>query len=126
MTDTEFEGFVQEGIRELPKWVQEKLVNVVFFVKDDLSTKQRKDEELDDDETLFGLYEGVPLSVRGNNPPELPDTITIFKKPILEHYSNTEEVRQCVINTVWHEVAHFLGHDEDWVEAEEQKRGMIL
>ena len=123
MENATFEKFVKEGIDALPMWVQEKLVNVAFFVRDDVSRLQRRQEGLDDDETLFGLYEGVPLSEREGEPPLLPDTITIFKNPILEVFHTEDDIRECVMNTVWHEVAHFIGHGEEWVEIEEIRRG---
>ena len=56
----------------------------------------------------------------------LPDKITIFKNPILEAYSNADDIAACVANTVWHEVAHHFGMEEDEVEAEEVKRGKVL
>lgn len=126
MLDTEFELLIKEGIDALPVWVQSKLVNVVFLVRDVPSKRQRKENNLSAHETLFGLYEGVPLSERGNESPLMPDTITIFKKPILETYTELADIRACVHNTIWHEVAHYFGYDEEWVENEEQKRGKLL
>jgi predicted Zn-dependent protease with MMP-like domain len=103
----QYEGYVREGIEALPEWVQEKLVNVVF-------------------ETLFGYYSGVPLTERDDEPPLMPDTIQIFMKPIREAYEREVDIRTCVRNTVWHEVAHYFGHDEAWVEEEERRRGKEL
>lgn len=118
-----FEQYVKEGIEVLPCWVHTKLENVAFLV-DDVPTKLQKEENgLDDNETLFGLYEGVPLSERGNTEVLMPDRITIFMKPILETYQNEDDVRACVHNTIWHEVAHHFGHGEEWVEEEEIRRG---
>lgn len=123
MTDEAFEKLVEEGIAALPAWVHEKLENVAFLIADEPSEVQRIENALADGETLFGLYEGVPLIERGNQSPELPDRITIFKKPILSAYESAEKVKACVMNTIWHEVAHYFGHDEEWVEEEERRRG---
>lgn len=125
-TDKQFEIIIEEGIGSLPAWVQEKIVNVAFLVADEPSKEQREEHNLGEEDTLFGLYEGVPLTERGEVPPEMPDRITIFKKPILETYSDPVEIRTCVENTIWHEVAHYFGHDEEWVEEEEKKRGKLL
>lgn len=125
MTKKKFEQCVADAVRELPVWVRAKLVNVVFLISEKPTRMQRKENGLASDETLFGLYEGVPLSERGNNPVELPDTITVFRKPILARYSKDEDVRTCVQNTIWHEVAHYFGFGEEWVQNEEHKRGKI-
>jgi predicted Zn-dependent protease with MMP-like domain len=123
--DDVFARYVEEGIDALPEWVRRELTNVAFLVEDEPSVRQREENGLGEEDTLFGLYEGVPLSERGNESPLLPDIITVFKKPILEEYKNEEDIRECVRNTIWHEVAHYFGHDEDWVEREERRRGKL-
>ena len=65
-------------------------------------------------ETLLGLYEGTPLTERGesyNLAP--PDRIIIFRVPILEMCGTAEEVIDEVRRTVLHEVAHFYGMSDD-------------
>lgn len=126
MTDEQFHSYVREGIDALPEWVKEKLQNVAFLVAERPSKAQRIAHELGHDETLFGLYEGVPLAERGNASTLMPDMITIFKEPILATYADEKDVRTCVMNTVWHEVAHYFGYGEEWVEEEEHKRGKLL
>jgi predicted Zn-dependent protease with MMP-like domain len=123
MSDAQFQALVEEGIASLPAWVHSELTNVVFLIEDEPNERQRLENELLPGEVLFGLYEGVPLSERGNDSPLLPDIITVFKKPILETYSDENDVRECIHNTIWHEVAHYFGHDEEWVESEEIRRG---
>lgn len=126
MTHEEFETLVNDGVAALPLWVREQVVNVAFLVKDEPSRAERKEHGLRSDETLFGLYNGVPLIERGDAAVLMPDTITIFKKPILETYDKPDDIRACIENTIWHEVAHYFGHDETWVEAEERRRGKEL
>lgn len=126
MSRERFEQYVQEGIAALPSWVHGKLNNLAFLLADEPSKRQREENHLDEHETLFGLYEGVPLSERGNTEVLMPDRITVFMKPICEVYTTEEDIRECVKNTIWHEVAHHFGHDEEWVAEEEQKRGLIL
>ena len=125
MSDDTFSTLVESGIAALPLWVREKLVNVVFLVYDIPTQKQITEHELTPSDVLFGLYEGVPLSERGDESPLLPDTITLFKNAILSAYTEKADIQECVHNTIWHEVAHFLGHDEEWVAQEEVKRGKM-
>lgn len=114
----EFERYVREGIDDLPEWVRLKLVNLAFVVDDTVC--------LHTGDSMFGLYEGVPLTERGNESVSTPDKITIFMRTICDAYDSRNDIRECVKNTVWHEVAHFFGHDETWIEDEELKRGKIL
>jgi predicted Zn-dependent protease with MMP-like domain len=126
MTRAQFEEYVEEGVSVLPEWVKAKLSNVAFLLSDHPTRTQREENGLSENDTLFGLYEGVPLSERGNIEVLMPDRITIFMEAILETYKNEDDIRECVKNTIWHEVAHHFGHGEEWVEAEELKRGKVL
>jgi predicted Zn-dependent protease with MMP-like domain len=67
----------------------------------------------DPEDTLFGLYEGVPLTERGFDEVLLPDSITIFRGPLLDWAESEEEVVEEVRITVLHEIGHFFGMDED-------------
>jgi len=67
----------------------------------------------DPEDTLFGLYEGVPLTERSFDDVLLPDSITIFRRPLLEWAESEQEVVNEVRITVLHEIGHFFGMDED-------------
>jgi predicted Zn-dependent protease with MMP-like domain len=68
------------------------------------------------EDTLYGLYEGVPLTERGwGYHGALPDKITIFRGP-LERDFPREELEEQVRITVVHEVAHHFGFDEERLE----------
>lgn len=103
----DFEELVADALDEIPTELAELMDNVVVLVED---------EAPDDDPDLLGLYEGVPLVERGasyGGPDMLPDTITIFRFPILRMCSSREEVVDEVRVTVVHEVAHHFGIDDD-------------
>ena len=85
METADFEKLVDEGYEKLPQWVREKIKNVALLVEDEPSGEDRKAEGLADDETLLGLYKGIPLSERGEQygvGATMPDTITLYQKPI--------------------------------------------
>lgn len=126
MNDAEFEKLVEEGIASLPERVRANMRNVAIVIADDLTSDERREQGLDPAEALFGLYEGIPQTERGVEYAALPDKITIFKLPILAAYSEPDDIRACVANTVWHEVAHHFGFGEEWVAREEQRRGKTL
>jgi len=126
MKREEFEKLVSEGYEKLPQWVKEKIRNVALIVEDEPSQEDRKAEGLDDDETLLGLYKGIPLSERGEMygvGMTMPDTITLYQLPIEEAAEEDGlPVAQVVAETIWHEFAHHFGMDEGEVRKREQER----
>lgn len=126
MTQEEFENCAAQGYEKLPQWVRAKIKNVALLVEDEPSKEVRVREGLTDDETLLGYYQGIPLSERGENygiGVTMPDTITLYKKPI---ETAAEEdglpVAQVISETIWHEFAHHFGMDEHEVRGREEKR----
>src|SRR5215471_4644341 len=104
-----FETLVHEAIRELPQQFKEKLTNVVIIVEDYPSDELLERLEVPENQTLFGLYEGVPLPERGHfNAPLFPDRILIFQGPIERACRSAEEIKEQIEITVVHEIAHFF------------------
>lgn len=110
ITDEEFESIVKKAIDNIPEQYGERLSNLAFVIEDEPNQFQRRKLKLHDGETLFGLYEGVPLTGRGSNySGVLPDKITIFKSPALAAADNMRQLNENISHTVWHEVAHYFG-----------------
>lgn len=105
-----FDKIVSWAMDALPKSYISNLRNVAIVIEDLPSQEQRHKLKLSRHSTLFGLYEGVPLSQRGNSYSlVLPDKITLFKKP-LEHFANSlDSLMKQVKKTLWHEIAHYYG-----------------
>jgi predicted Zn-dependent protease with MMP-like domain len=119
----EFEDIIDSAIANLPKINIEHLDNVAFIVEDEPSPDQRQTLALRCDQLLFGLYQGVPLSMWHGATKLLPDKITIFKSPLELASNNLEDLRDQVGRTVWHEVAHYYGLDHDRIhELEARER----
>ena len=125
MTNEEFSILVDEGVEKIPKRFREKIKNVAFLVSEEPSDLQRRQNGIALGETLLGLYEGVPLTERGEyygTGAVLPDTITIFSGPIQrEANGDKEELKNIVCDTVWHEVAHYFGYDDFEIEKRENE-----
>lgn len=116
VSESEFEKLVGEAIDALPDKYLKRIQNVVFVAENNPTPEQRLRLHLHDGQTLYGLYEGIPLIQRGNNYNlVLPDKITIFKEPIEFHAHDQENLREQVRHTVWHEVAHYFGLDHDQI-----------
>jgi predicted Zn-dependent protease with MMP-like domain len=109
VSQAEFEEYINDGIAAIPPLYQKKLENIAFLTEDYPTPDQRVRLNLYPNETLFGLYEGVPLPQRSGMLKLLPDKITIFKKPIEAASRDKHEVKERVRHTIWHEVAHYYG-----------------
>jgi predicted Zn-dependent protease with MMP-like domain len=117
MTDKEFSVILETAIRELPDEFREKLENVAIIVEDYPSEELLQRMEVPDDESLFGLYEGVPLTERGHfDAPLMPDRIYIFQREIEDACGSPQEVKKELKVTLVHEIAHFFGMDDDYLE----------
>ena len=110
-----FYELVERALEGLPPELSSLLENVAIVVDEwpDYSTPLVAD---DPEDTLYGLYEGVPLTERGwGYSGVLPDKITIFRGP-LERDFEPDELEEQVRITVVHEIAHYFGFDEDRLE----------
>lgn len=105
-------------IDRLPYQFRKQLRNVEFVVEKRPTAALLVAEGLDPRrDTLFGIYQGVPLPERSTlDPPLLPDKITIFSEPLRESFSDLEELRGQIRLTVLHEIAHYFGMDEEDIE----------
>lgn len=121
VTDEEFSAIITEVMDELPREHMDAVKNVAIVYSDEPTPQQREQLRLRHDQSLFGLYEGIPLTRRGGMTHFGPDKITIFKQPMLAYVSSYAELRQQVKHTVWHEVAHYFGLDHDQIHALENK-----
>lgn len=117
-----FEKLVEEGIKAIPQKFLEKLDNVGIVIEDEPSLEQARKLKTEEGSILFGLYEGIPRDKRMNYSQVLPDKITIFKRSIEGFARSEEELKKIVSDTVWHEIAHHFGMDEDMVREAERKR----
>lgn len=114
VSQEEFDKLVSASLDELPEKYISKLNNVVIVTEDEPTPEQRAKLHLHQGQTLFGLYEGIPMTQRNNNYSfVLPDKITIFKRPIEWQSHDGESLKAQVKHTLWHEIAHFFGLDHD-------------
>lgn len=109
VSQSDFEKIVANAIDNIPPNYGERIKNLAFIVEDDPSPEQRQKLHLHDNQTLFGLYEGVPLTSRNSYNLALPDKITLFKNPIEMSVHNHQGLVEKVEQTLWHEVAHYYG-----------------
>ncbi len=113
LTASEFEKLVEDGLTLIPEEIRSRISNVQLVIEEEPSDELLDELGVPPDETLFGLYTGVPLTERTVEYSALPDRIIIFRRPLLEEFDNPLDIRREVARTVIHEVAHHFGIDED-------------
>ena len=121
MNRASFEELVAKALRTIPRKFKEKLENISVEVEDEASSETLEDVGIEDG-TLYGLYQGVPLTERGwNYGNVLPDRIVIYQRPIEEDARNAEEIEEIVRDTVMHEIGHYFGFgDQELYEMEDE------
>jgi predicted Zn-dependent protease with MMP-like domain len=100
----EFEDAVGDALDAVPAELMDLLDNVVFLIED---------EPPDDDPDLLGVYDGTPLTERGDGwAGALPDRITIYRGPLSRLCQDRDELMDEIAVTVVHEIAHHFGIDD--------------
>lgn len=103
----EFERLVSDAIDGVPEPFASALDEVAVVVE------ERAPAEMGD---LYGLYTGVPLIEGVDLPGMLPAHIAVYRRPLLDHCHDPQELVRQVRITVLHELGHHLGFDERRLE----------
>lgn len=134
VSEKRFEEIAAEEFSKVPEHFSRRIENLALLIEDEPDEAVRTEEGLQGDDTLLGLYRGVPLSERGSHYGEggtLPDTITLYRIPLLEEAVFLEEegraageaaARLAIQETLWHEIGHYFGLSEHAVHAREDAR----
>lgn len=124
VTDEHFSRLIGEALDELPKKYTDHMDNVAIVYEDNPTPEQRHQLQLRGNQSLFGLYQGIPLPQRnaGYNL-VLPDKITLFKHPLLWASASEADLKKRIKHTLWHEIAHHFGLDHGRINELEQHAG---
>jgi predicted Zn-dependent protease with MMP-like domain len=113
VSDEEFQRLIDQALGELPGEHVKNISNVAILYESEPTPEQRQKLQLRHDQSLLGLYEGVPLSQRQGMTRLYPDKITLFKQPLQWQAATTDELKENIKHTLWHEIAHYYGLDHD-------------
>lgn len=103
INETQFQQLVAEALDALPAEIGSHIENVAILIEDEHS-----------EEELYGLYEGIPQSERDDyGGLVLPDRITLYRLTLCADSNDLEDLKDEVLVTVIHEVAHHFGIDDD-------------
>ena len=108
-----FEDLVDEAIATIPMPFAAALDEVAIVIEDEPTGLQVEAHDLDPDDTLYGLYEGVPRTEWGADWVAMPNRITLFRLPLDADFADPDDLADEVWLTVVHELAHHLGIDDD-------------
>src|ERR1700749_527171 len=118
MAPEEFERLVTAAYERIPDEFRSHMENIALLVEPEPSAHQLERGRVGRGSTLFGLYEGRPLTARSVfDSFAMPDRIIIFQGPHERAARSPEHLAKLVEDTVWHEVAHYFGMDEAQVRA---------
>lgn len=126
ISNDEFDSLITRAMDELPQEYIRGLDNVAIVMEDNPTPEQIKKMKIRDGTILLGLYEGIPLTQRGNGYSfVLPDKITLFKKSLLQVAQSEKELFYQVKQTLWHEIAHFYGLDHQQMDRLQNKKSSV-
>lgn len=141
MTNKEFEAMVADAFDHVPDKFRLMVKNVAILIEDEPSAEDLRAGNVAQGNTLFGLYKGIPMTERGEGygiGGTLPDTITIFRGPIVRMAAEEsgvgeliawgeeptepmkKRIKRIIRDTMWHEIAHHFGMDEFDIEEREE------
>src|SRR4051812_43141865 len=109
VSDEQFQELINKALDELPGEHVRNIKNVAILYEDVPTPEQREKLALRHDQTLLGLYEGLPLSERQGTTRLLPDKITLFRQPLQWHAHDLASLKEQIKHTLWHEIAHYYG-----------------
>ena len=114
MKRAEFESLVEAALRKIPSRFRDAMQNVGIIVEDWPDPELMEEITGDRGEVLYGLFTGTPLTERHYDDwGGLPAMIHIYRKPLEEDFSDREELIREIEITLVHEIAHYLGIDEE-------------
>jgi len=123
MGKEKFEDLISEALKKLPYRFLNKLKNVAIIVQNKPSEFQKQQLGYSSGGCILGLYEGVPQIKRQYYNRATPDKITLFQKNIENAAGGDEEkIKEIVQGTVWHEIAHHFGMNEEEIQKRVQNR----
>jgi predicted Zn-dependent protease with MMP-like domain len=118
----EFARLVEEALRDIPRRFRKAMTNIAIVVEDEPSPELLAEMEIEPPDSLYGLYQGTPLTERGwSHGNALPDRISLYKNPIEEDSEDHEDVIVCIAETLIHEIGHYFGLSEEEIEEIEEK-----
>lgn len=109
-----FARLVAEALSKIPAEFKVRMENVEILVEDFPDQETLDLQGLSSKWSLLGLYVGVPLSHRSFfSTPVLPETIILYRRPILRAAPSARDVPDMVRDVIIHELGHHFGFSDN-------------
>jgi predicted Zn-dependent protease with MMP-like domain len=122
MDRPQFERLVADALARIPRRFRDAMTNLAIVVEDEPGRELLREMEIEPPDTLFGLYQGTPLTERrwdyGN---ALPDRILLFQGPHEREADDEDDLVVSIGETLIHEIGHYFGLSEEEIEEIEDK-----
>lgn len=122
MDRARFERLVADALAGIPRRFRDAMTNLAIVVEDEPGRELLREMEIEPPDTLFGLYQGTPLTDRrwdyGN---ALPDRILLFQGPHEREADDEDDLVVSIGETLIHEIGHYFGMSEEQIEEIEDK-----
>jgi len=115
-----FEALVQAALDNLPAVYADAARALAIKVEDFAPEAMLSEMGMDNPFDLTGLYEGIPLTEKSvMDQPMGPDTIWLFRRPLLEEWAERGNVSlgELVTHVLVHELAHHFGWSDNDIAA---------
>jgi predicted Zn-dependent protease with MMP-like domain len=119
----DLELLAREAFAGLPAEFRALTGEIVFMVQDFPDDDVADDMDLESPFDILGLFQGPDLASReGASAPSHPTMIFLYRRPILDYWSEHEEpLGHIVRHVLIHEIGHHFGlSDEDMESIEER------
>ncbi len=111
-----FERYARAAVEQFPEPFKSLAATVVLRVEDWPPEHFLQEMQITEALELTGLYDGIPITEKSvSNPAPLPDTVWLFREPILDEWRNRGNVdlEALVAHVTVHEFAHHFGWSDD-------------
>lgn len=122
MTREAFEQLVADTLASLPRRFRKAMSNIAIIVEDEPARDLLHEMDIAPPDTLFGLYQGTPLTERGwHYGNALPDRILLFQGPHEREAQDDDDLIASIAETLIHEIGHYFGLSEEEIEDIEER-----
>ncbi len=113
----------EQAFAAIPKELRDLVQGAAIVVEDVADDETVAEMGLDSPWVLTGLYRGTPMTQKSVfDAPMQPDTITLYREPILLEWVETgEDLFRLVRNVLIHEIAHHFGFSDEDIERLERE-----
>jgi predicted Zn-dependent protease with MMP-like domain len=108
----------ERAFAAIPKELRDLVQGAAIVVEEVADEETAAEVGLESPWALTGLYRGTPLTEKSVfDAPMEPDSITLYREPILMEWIETgEDLFRLVRNVLIHEIAHHFGFSDDDIE----------